>query len=380
MLSICYNGRRKKGIMRFLHTADWHIGKTLQEYSLIDHQRHALKQIVNLCRSNQYDVLIVAGDLYDRAQPSSQSLELVDEIFKEILLETKTPILLISGNHDGPALIEYGSYLNKEAGLFASGILKDEMLKVTKGDTDFYLFPFITPARYTEAKDYQELFEKELSKITFDNKQNVLIAHGYFVYNNYVVEKEDSVKPLSVGTTEYVSAQLVKQFDYVALGHIHSPQTIVKDKVLYSGSICKYSKSEVKNKISVVDVTIENNEVTTKRIKINPLQEVVIKQGYLEDLLKQPTNDFVFYELLDETYQVNALGRLKQVALYTCGISYINITQKVVEESLKTTSIETQSVYDLYEEYFMQNFDRPLNDFQKEVVESILKEVKLDEA
>lgn len=366
--------------MRFLHTADWHIGKIVNDYSMIDYQQEVLNQIIGYLNQENYDALIIAGDLYDRAQPSAQSIELVNNTFKEILLKTQTPILLISGNHDSQTLIEYGSFLFEKNNFYSEGLMKSNIKKITIGDTDFYLFPFVTPqqANYhyqSEFTSYDELWEHEINKIEFNNKYNVLIAHGYLVKDGMVIEKEDSVRPLSVGTTEYVDVKHVSRFDYVALGHLHGSYPIGYDHIQYSGSILRYSKSEVNHQLSVNDVTLDNTGVHLKRLPLNPSRNLIIKEGYFEDLIKEFSQDFVFYELLDTTLVIDAMSRLKQVAPFAMGLNYKNIEMNVVTGRLDKAQLSTQEPLDLFKTFYQQSKESALTQEQELLVTDLFKEV-----
>lgn len=367
--------------MRFLHTADWHIGKIVNNFSMLDNQESAINEIINLLKETKYDCLIIAGDLYDRINPSAEALELVDKQFQRILNETKTPILLISGNHDNARFIEYGNYLTQAQGLYSEGVFKKEITKVTMGETDFYLFPFITPFQYsklmndTSANTFNDLFIKEINKLEFTNKQNVLITHGYFIKDELVFEKEDSVRPLSIGTAEYVDASIFKNFDYVACGHLHSHHQIGSNKVQYSGSLLKYSKSEANNTIGINDVTIDNNEIQIKRHLLTPLKDMIVIKGTLENLLKQPTQDYVFYELLDTQLQLDAMSRLKAISPYTMGLSYENIEFNKHQRRFDQKELTSKSIVEIFEDFYALSNPNKITETQKAILNKIMKGV-----
>lgn len=364
--------------MRFIHTADWHIGKIVNDFSMLPYQEHALNQLIDLLKERKVDCLIIAGDLYDRSNPPALAMDLVDRTFNRILSETNTPILLISGNHDNLQFIEYGNYLTKSNGLYSEGLLKESITKVTIKDTDFYLFPFITPFQYSQLfddasiKTYNDLFIQEMSKINLTNKQNVLITHGYFINDGNVFDKEDSVRPLSVGTAEYVEVNCFNKFDYVACGHLHSYHQIGSDRVQYSGSLLKYSKSEVNNKIGFNEVELIDNQLKVTRHLINPLKDMIIKKDTLENLLKQPTQDFVYYELLDTQIQLNAFGKLKAISPYAMGLTYENIEFNRIQSSKKVDDFKHKSIPDMFEEFYTLSQSNPLSETQKEIITKML--------
>lgn len=367
--------------MRFLHTADWHIGKIVNEFSMLAYQGRMIEQIIQLLETKNYDCLIIAGDLYDRAQPAQDAIQLVNQTFKTILVELKVPILLISGNHDSPIFIEYGNFVFEQNNFYTEGLLKPQIKRVTIKDTDFYLFPFVTPSeaarvyRNPEIKTYNDVFVSAMNTIELDlSKQNVLIAHGYIVKDGVVLEKEDSVRPLSIGTAEYVDSSSIEQFDYVALGHLHSHHHIGSAHIQYSGSLMKYSKSEVKNSISVVDVSFKDKQLVSQRIFLEPVKDMIIKQGYFKDLIQEPVYDFVFYELLDETIILDAMNKLRVVSPFAMGLSYVNIEFVSTIATVTQQDIENKSIMELFDDFYHETQSQILTDHQREYIQSIIEE------
>lgn len=366
--------------MRFLHTADWHIGKIVNDFSMLEYQKDAIDQIIQLLLEKKYDGLIIAGDLYDRINPSSQAMELVHKQFQRILFETQTPILLTSGNHDSNQFIEYSNYLTQSHGLYSEGLIKESMRKVTFGDTDIYLFPFITPFQYSKImkdpsiKTFNDVFVREIEKIELTNKQNVLVTHGYFIKDGIVFEKEDSVRPLSIGTAEYVDATIFDKFDYVACGHLHSAHHIGSKKVQYSGSLLKYSKSEANNKIGVNEVNLINNQLEVTRHFLKPKKDLIVLRGELDDLLKQPCDDFVFYELLDTQLQLDAMNRLKAISPYAMGLSYEKIDFKRHQHRFDQKQLQSKSLIEMFEEFYNLHQPIPLSKTQLQIMTDLVKD------
>lgn len=370
--------------MRFLHTADWHIGKIVNEFPMIDYQRDMLKQIIHLLKEEPYDCLVIAGDLYDRAQPKQEYIELVNQVFKEIIEESNTPILLISGNHDSGALIGYGDFLLHKQGLYSVGLFSEQIRKVSMKDSDFYLFPFVTPSQGARdldnptIKTYDDLYREVLSSIKLDpSKNNILLAHGYIVKDGNVLEKEDSVRPLSVGTAEYVSANHFEAFDYVALGHLHSHHHIGNEKIQYSGSLMKYSKSEVNNKISVTEVEIMDHQLKTKRLFLTPSKDLLIKEGYYNDLIKESDQNFIFFELLDTHIISDAMTKLRINYPYAMGLSYKNIELTLSHDRISQQEISNKSTLELFKDFYQQSQSQILNQKQNEFLKEVLKEETL---
>lgn len=371
--------------MRFLHTADWHIGKIVNEFSMLEQQRMMLQQLISILKTKQYDCLVIAGDLYDRSQPSAESMSLVNQTFKEIVMELNIPILLIAGNHDSAQLIEYGNYLMVSQQFYGEGLVKKEIKKVSIKDTDFYLFPFVTPAQLQlmyqdkEIKTYQDVFNCVLKTLKLDEtRQNVLIAHGYFIDQQKIFEKEDSVRPLSIGTAEYVEVSCVSNFDYVALGHLHSAHHIGSNKVQYCGSLYKYSKSEAHNKLKFIDVTLDNHQVTTTPLFLKCDKDLIIKRGRFDELIKEKSDDYVFFELEDELVVLDAISRLKQRYPNAMGLEYCHHQQTIIQTKLTQHEIKQKSLPQLFADFYSESTQQSLNDQQLEIVNDVMQEV-LDE-
>ncbi len=367
--------------MRFLHTADWHIGKIVNEFPMIEYQRDLLKQIIQLLKEDNYDCLVIAGDLYDRAQPKQEYIELVNQAFRQIIEETNTPILLIAGNHDSGALIGYGDFLLHKQGLYSVGLFSKEVVKVQIKDSDFYLFPFVTPSQVArelnnpDIKTYDDLYKEMLSSIQLNpTKNNILLAHGYIVKDGNVIEKEDSVRPLSVGTAEYVSTNHLEAFDYVALGHLHSHHHIGSEKIQYSGSLMKYSKSEVNNRISVTEVEINDHQLKTKRLYLKPPKDLIIKEGYFDDLIKESDDNFVFFELLDKNIISDAMTKLRINYPFAMGLTYKNIELTLTHRRISQQEMTNKSTLELFEDFYHSSQTQTLNQKQSDFLKEILKE------
>lgn len=367
--------------MKIIHTADWHIGKSVNDYSMLEIQRNLLVQMVDYIRNHNIDVLIIAGDVYDRAQPSQQAIALVNEVFSILIQELKIKVLVIAGNHDSPQLIEYGSSIFSTSNLYIEGTAKKEVQKVSVDSIDFYLLPFVAPYNYQQIvqddaiKDFEAVYRHQLSTLEdeFDrDKINVLVAHGYMISGSMIPDKSDSMRPLSIGTVEYVDASLFSMFDYVALGHIHKPMKLA-GTCYYSGALYKYSKSEVNYPIGFNVIEMVGKSLNVHRHLFDLPKDMRIMKGYFLDLLSGQSDDYIFFELEDEVYQFDAMKKLQLRYPYAMGLEYIHIKQKS-SLPIKTSSVEDRGVLDLFSEFYGAVLKKDLTDKQKEYLIEIVKE------
>ena len=302
--------------MKLLHIADLHIGKRLNEFNLIDDQRYILEQILAITKDENPDGVLIAGDVYDKSQPSAEAVELLDW-FLTSLTELGCRVFMISGNHDSPERLGFGSQIMKRNGLYIAGVfdgsMKKIMLEDEHGVVNIYLLPFIKPAMvrpYFEEQidSYDEAVRKVISAENIDTDQrNVLVAHQFVVKGSQLPEQSESEYP-SVGGLDYVDASAFKNFDYVALGHLHRSQSVDSGRGYYAGSPLKYSVSEAVNHKSVLIIELagKESEIIKRRVKLTPKRDVLKIKGYIDDVLNaareqgQVSQDFVHVTLTDD--------------------------------------------------------------------------------
>ncbi|MEG0267567.1 MAG: exonuclease SbcCD subunit D [Carnobacterium sp.] len=372
--------------MRILHTADWHIGKIVNEVSMLEDQEYFLNQLIEKLKSLEVDVLIMAGDLYDRAFPPKEAVALVNSVLTRLIHEVKIPVFIIAGNHDSNDRVEYGASLFELSNLYIEGTVKEETRKVTIQDTNFYLLPFADHVYIRELlkddsiKSLEDATRAQINKIkeTMNKEEtNILIAHGFVInISDDSSETTDSERPLSIGTAEYVNVELFEDFDYVALGHLHKPQKVKHDRVRYSGSILKYSKSEAIQKKQVSLVTLEKDKVEIEPIYLKPLHDMRVIKGYFVDLMTQNSDDYVFFELEDEGFVMDAMNQLRRRFPNAMGLEYAqkkedtNIYKKHTQKSLKERPLE-----ELFSDFYKQFKQKELPANRKEIVESTLHKI-----
>lgn len=338
--------------MKFIHTSDWHLGKSIHETSLLEDQKYALESLIELIKIEKPNAVIIAGDIYDRAVPPKEAIDLFDDVIYEIVINMKIPILSIAGNHDSSQRLEYGSRIFSKENMYIEGKLKETSKVVSfldeYGKINFYLSPFadVSEARSiyknNDIKNYEDLYRSTLENIELNkSERNVFIGHGFITnFNEENLKCEDeisqSVRPLSIGTIEYVSADIFDDFDYVALGHLHKPQKVKREEVRYSGSLLKYSFSEVNQQKSVTVVEInDKNNVIVRKEQLKILREMKSIKGTIDQLISlgrenrsknknEIDESYIIASLEDEDVVYDAIGRLRAIYPNVLRIEYPN--------------------------------------------------------
>lgn len=377
--------------MRILHTADWHLGKVVNEFSMLDMQREYLEKLLKKVEELDVELLIMAGDLYDRAIPPKEAVSLANEVFTKLTQELKIPVLVIAGNHDSNERLEYGSALLSASKLYIEGTTKRKIRKVEIDNTHFYLIPYDDHRNIRQVYDVESIKTpedalrlqlKSIEKDWDSDAVNILLYHGFIINMKSEAEPEesDSERPLSIGTVDFVPHELVADFDYVALGHLHKAQRVATDRIRYSGSPLKYSKSEANhNKQNlVIDITKESFEIEALKIPLS--KDLRIIRGEFGKIIEEQSTDYVFFELEDKSYIVDAMNKLRQNYPYTMGLEYVN--QKEHEQldlHHSKEKIQRTNSKELFSDFYQQNTGMPLNEEQKEIVVKSLEEVNQKE-
>jgi exonuclease SbcD len=373
--------------MRILHTADWHIGKIVNEFSMLEDQAEVLHQLVDEVKKLDVDVLIMAGDLYDRAIPPKEAVILATEIFTRLIREAGIPVLAIAGNHDSNERLEYGAELLSTSELYIEGTLKKDIRKVTVKGANFYLLPFADHVAIRkllgndEIKDLQDATRIQIESIKEKmnpDELNILIAHGYVVNGGKEsVEDSDSERPLSIGTAEYVDVNLFDAFDYVALGHLHKAQKVKSDRVRYSGSPVKYSKSEARHKKQHLLVDLEKDTIDVQTILTNPKRDLRVIRGFFDELMQDESEDYIFFELEDKGYVMDAMHQLRRRYPYAMGLEYLSKKDRQSKETTRTHQLaDKKDVLELFSDFYENFKDEPLDDERKQVVNGVWEDVQ----
>lgn len=315
--------------MKIFHTADWHLGKLVQGVSMTDEQRFVLQQFTTAIAEEKPDAVIIAGDLYDRAVPPTDAVNLLDEVLETIVLKLKTPVIAVSGNHDSPGRLNFGSRMMKTNGLYITGQLKKDMEPIVIqdefGEVHFHLVPYADPSQVRhvledeEIRTHDDAMKKMVAHIELtrdSSKRHVLVGHAFVTPHGEEEENtSDSERPLAIGGVEYVSASHFKNFHYTALGHLHQAHYVLNETVRYSGSPIKYSISEEHHQkgFHIVQMDELGNVSVEKRL-LTPNRDIRTVEGKMEDILLQEMNDdYVFVKLLDETPILFPMEKVRSV-------------------------------------------------------------------
>lgn len=376
--------------MRLLHCSDLHLGKRVHECSMTEEQRHILKQIASIAVAQQVDGIIIAGDLYDKLVPSIEAVGLLDE-FLTSLWEQHLPVYLISGNHDSPERLSFGTQLLEQNDVYLAGVFTGKAqhlsLQDAYGALELYLLPFIKPAVvrsfYPEEsiETYEDAVRVVLSHSDIDpQKRNVLVAHQFVTNNGREPERSDS-ETLSVGALDQVDVSLFDGFDYVALGHIHGPQKIGRETVRYCGSPLKYSFSEWRHKKSVTIVELkEKGIVLLEQVPLVPIHDLREIRGTLSSLLQPEVvaqgdpQDYLRVILTDEIPPYDPLGQLRQVYPNLLRLDFERNEVAAMESITAAQDVEEKTIMELFSDFYEMANDRSMNEAERAVMEQIWKE------
>ncbi|MEF1202896.1 exonuclease SbcCD subunit D [Vibrio owensii] len=374
--------------MKFIHTSDWHLGRQFHNVSLLDDQQAVLDQLIQYIENNPVDAVVVAGDIYDRSVPPTIAIELLNKVVKRICGELNTPMILISGNHDGAERLGFGSEQMKNAGLHIISNFEDMLTPVvieteSAGQVAFYGMPYNDPEQvrfaYQEPVSTHDQAHKLLAeKITeqFQSEQrNVLVSHCFV---DGAIESE-SERPLSIGGSDRVSHEHFLNFDYVALGHLHQPQKKGEEYIRYSGSLMKYSFGEQNQKKGFTLVEIDQNGFfSAEHVDLAAPHEMRIVEGELEQVIEQgktdPKNeDYLLVRLMDKHAILNPMEKLRTVYPNVLHLEkpgmLIGVEQEMAQAKLARSEI------DMFRDFFTEAQDSQLSQDQDQAISDIIKQL-----
>lgn len=373
--------------MKFLHIADLHIGRRLGNISLAEDQRHILNQI--LAMAEDCDAVLIAGDVYNRAQPVGEAVRMAGD-FLSRLNDLGKPIFMIAGNHDGGDMVDYCSHIMHKSGIHASGVydgsIPRHVLSDAYGEVHVYLLPFIKPLNVRKALglkpnavvSYEDAVRTVVESIDLDpNARNILLAHQY-VSGAEISQSEER----SIGGLDQISAELFRSFDYVALGHLHSPQRLLGGKVCYSGSPLKYSLSEEKQKKGAVAVELcEKGCVNVQVLPFYPLRDMRTVEGPLSEIAA-PENfseDFIFAVVTDEILPADPQGALRIAYPNMIGMRILN-SRTNIEFSTEDIQMESQKnpLEHFIDFYTLQNNQTPPDERRLDIMSDIIQQAEED--
>ena len=373
--------------MKLIHLSDLHIGKRVNEVSMIQEQKHILSQILEVIREEKADAVLIAGDVYDKTVPSAEAVMLFDDFLCRLAQE-QVPTFIISGNHDSPERLAFGHQLLADSGIHISPVYNGNVTPITlsddQGHVHFWLLPFLKPAhvkRYYPddgIESYTDAIRSAVSHMDLDPKErNVLLTHQ-FVTGAATCESEE----ISVGGTDNVDASVFDDFDYVALGHIHGPQNVAGPRVRYCGTPLKYSISEEHHNKSVTVVHLgAKGELSLELRPLTPLHDLRSIRGTFEEIRDKSfyqgtnTDDYLHIILTDEEDVPEAVGKLRKIYPNLMKLSYDNTrtrTNQIIEGAV---DVQRKSPLELFDELYALQNNQPMSDEQRSFTQGLIESI-----
>ena len=373
--------------MKLVHLSDLHIGKRVNEVSMIEEQEYILKQILETIDAEQPGAVLIAGDVYDKSVPSAEAVTLFDDFLCR-LAERHQQVFIISGNHDSAERLAFGGRLMGDKGIHLSPVYDGKIAPITltdeHGPVHFWLLPFLKPAHVKRfypdegIESYTDACRVAVEKMGIDPAQrNVILVHQ-FVTGSSTCDSEE----ISVGGSDNVDADVFADFDYVALGHIHGPQNIGSERIRYCGTPLKYSFSEAKHEKSITVVELgEKSSFGLRTIPLTPLHDMCEIRGSYDEVTAKSfyentaVEDYLHITLTDEEDVPEAMARLRVIYPNLMKLTYDNARTRSNAVIDGAVDVQKKSPLQLFGELYEQQNNQPMseiqNDFLRELIESI---------
>lgn len=376
--------------MKLFHLSDLHIGKRVNEFSMIEDQKYILTQILYAADQEKPDGILISGDVYDRTIPTAEAVQVFDA-FLTRLSEQKIPAFIISGNHDSAERLAFGSSLMGKSGIYFSKVYDGTVEKIPMQDAYgtvwIYLLPFLRPStirhalpeRAEEVQSAADAVRIALEQTKIDEKErNVLLAHQFVTG-----AKRCDAEELQVGDVDQIPAELFALFEYVALGHIHSPQKVGRETVRYCGAPLKYAFSEAGQEKSITVVELkEKGSVDLRTIPLKPLHDLrKIRGTYLEVTAKsfyenRDCEDYLQVTLTDEEDVPDGMAKLRTIYPNLMRLEYDNKRTRSNAEVRAAERVEEKSELELFQEFYELQNNQLMTEVQEQFVEELLRGMK----
>lgn len=373
--------------MKLLHLSDLHLGKRVNEFSMLEDQKYILNQILQIVINEQVNTVLIAGDVYDKSVPSAQAVTLFDD-FLTRLEALECTVLLIAGNHDSPERLAFGAHLLQKSRVYLSPVFDGRLTCCTLndeyGELDVWLMPFLKPSvvRPFYPGDTMESYQDAAAVVLRSNpphqgRRSILVAHQFVTG-----AKTGGSEELSVGGAENIDAALFAAYDYVALGHIHSPQRVGRETVRYCGSPLKYSLSEARGTKSVTLITFNQpGEIDIKLCPLTPLHDLRTIRGTYDEVTARTfyegtaTDDYLHITLTDETEVLDAVGKLRSIYPNVMRVDYDN-TRTRAGASMPEAAVQDEATpMELFCRFFEWQNEKPLTERQRALLEKEIEAV-----
>lgn len=374
--------------MKLMHLSDLHLGKRVNDFSMLEDQAYILNKIINIIDDEKPTGIILAGDIYDKPIPPAEAVELFDDFLYK-LSQRNIQVFIISGNHDSAERIAFGARLFDKTGIYLSPVYNGTISPIEVhddfGKLNIYMLPFIKPVhvrRYFPDKEitsYTDAVSTVIENMHIDtSSRNILVTHQ-FVTGSSRTESED----VSVGGSDNVDSVVFKDFDYVALGHIHRSQSCGSEYIRYCGTPLKYSFSESKDtkSITVIDIK-EKGNIKLDFIPLTPLRDMVELKGTYEELMLRSfyenttyPDDYVHITLTDEDDILDVITRLRVVYKNIMKLDYDNQRTRSSSEINLINDMESKSPLELFDIFYESRNGQHLSDIQKDFMENIIEDI-----
>lgn len=377
--------------MKFLHLGDLHLGKTLGDFDLIEDQKYILDQILHITEEESIDGVLIAGDVYDKSVPSEAATKLLD-YFLIALAAKRIKVFMVSGNHDSDERLNFGSTLFASNQIFISAVFDGTLHRQSfvDGDTEVavYMLPFVKASQVRhyfpdeDINSYDDAVRAIIRNTLIDKRnKNILVAHQFVAGKGEdpALAGSESVGTQSVGMVEKIGYDCFDDFDYVALGHIHSPQKVGREEIMYAGSPLKYSRSEANNEKSVCLITISAEEgVKIESVPLKPMRDLRHIRGTLKELLDKENvkapDDFIYATLTDEEIINDAMGVFQQTYPNTVRIDYDNSHTRDIEQVDISRIAENKSFPELIGDFYRQMYGCEITEEEMDVMRTAARE------
>ncbi len=378
--------------MKILHLSDLHIGKRINEYSMLEDQEYILTKITDIADTEKPDCVIIAGDIYDKSVPPAEAVQIFDN-FLTALSKRNLIVFIISGNHDSPERIAFGGRLMLGSGIYMSPVYDGNITPVTLedeyGKINFYMLPFIKPVHVrkfhedSEINSYTDALRLVTDKLNINTaERNIMITHQ-FVTGAVRSDSEE----ISVGGSDNIDSSVFDIFDYTALGHLHRSQNCKSPNIRYCGTPLKYSFSEAKDTKSVTIAELkEKGNLTVRTAELVPLRNMSEIKGKYEDIMLREfykdapfTEDYLHITLTDEDDIPDAAAKLRTVYHNLMKLDYDNLRTRAHTLTEAVDTVEKKSPFEHFSEFYEKQNNRPMTDIQSEFIKNLIDEIQEEE-
>ena len=376
-----------------MHLGDLHLGKSIMGESLLEDQRYILDRIIQIIKEKDVDGVMIAGDVYDKAIPSVEAVKLFSSFLSD-LYRLNVRIFIIAGNHDSKDRLSFGSELFFDNGVyiesFFEGKLKCVELVDNYGKVLIHMLPFVKPCDVRKyypdnlISSYHDALKCIIDDINIDkSSRNIIMLHQFVTASGVEIERSDS-EVISLGGLDNVDVSLFDDFDYVAMGHVHRGQKLIRDTVRYSVIHLKYYFSEVNHKKSVPIITLnEKGNVNIELVELVPIRDMRVIKGNLDNLLDKDVvslsnkDDYISAVITDEDYIMDAIGKLRSVYKNILRLEYQNKRTEIVDNvDFNVDNVNKKSEIDLFNEFYFKQNNIELDEERLEIVNKVIRECR----